>query len=223
MDKNELHSGHRARIDEKSEKFGIEFLEEHEQLERLLFAVIPRGNTNEIAHRLLEKFGSLYGVLTADADNLVTIDGVGSRAAKFLHDMPGLLGIVKRSVESGIDKRTVLDTEEKAGEYAKTLFYGKVVESLYMVSLNSARQVIRFDKISEGSVSATDVSVHKIAGLAVMNKASYILLAHNHPGGSLDASMADYKMTKEIKNAMDVLGIKLIGHCICACGKWSMI
>ena len=77
MKEHELHSGHRGRLDEKSRIIGLEFLEEHEQLEKLLFAVIPRGDTNAIAHALLNRFGSVYGVLTAEVEHLREVQGVG--------------------------------------------------------------------------------------------------------------------------------------------------
>ncbi len=93
----EKHTGHRQRMKEKSKNIGLAFMHEHEQLEIILYAVIPRGNTNEIAHELLRRFHSIYGVLSADVNELVKVDGIGVRAAEFLHSLPSILGIVKRS------------------------------------------------------------------------------------------------------------------------------
>lgn len=220
MDEN-IHKGHRKRIDEKSALFGLEFMEEHEQLEKLLFAVIPRGNTNIIAHDLLDKFGTLYGVLTADVDRLQSVEGVGSRCAKFLHDLMPLLGIVERSIQS--EPRLILDTTEKVGAYTKTLFYGKVTESLYMISLNSALHPTRYDKISEGTATSTDVSLIRLAKQAVLNDAHAVVLAHNHPGGRLFPSEADLYMTHAARDALKSLNIALADHIIVACGKWYSI
>ncbi len=216
----ELHSGHRSRIDTKARLMGLEFLEEHEQLEKLLFAVIPRGNTNEIAIKLINEFGSIYGVLCADVEQLRAVDGVGTRTAEFLHDMMPLLGIVERAAMQSNSKRITLDTTEKIGEYAKQFFYGKLVENLYMISLNSANEVMRFDKISEGTATAASVSMHIIAKRAILNEASAVILMHNHPGGRLEPSMADITMTRDVKEALSSLGISLIDHIIVACGKW---
>ncbi len=220
--KSQIHGGHRRRINEKCNLMGFEFLEEHEQLERILFAVIPRGNTNEIAHRLLDRFGSIYGVLSAEADNLEEIDGVGKRTAEYLSDLLPLLGVVERSIMK--DKSiVVLDAEDKIGEYAKTLFYDKSVENLYMVCLNSGNQVIRFDKISEGIHTSTDISVHKIVKTAVSAEASSVILAHNHPGGALEPSFQDCVLTREIDAALNVIGVKLKAHIIVAGGRWNAI
>ena len=137
MLKDNLHEGHRKRIDDKSRIMGFEFLEEHEQLEKILFSVIPRGNTNEIAHELLDLFGSLKGVLMADVVSLQSVEGVGTRTAEFLHDLAPILGVVERAIKDE-NKENVLDSDEKIGEYVKTFFYGKSVESLFMFSLSSA-------------------------------------------------------------------------------------
>ncbi len=222
MSDRQIHSGHRSRIDEKSRLMGLEFLEEHEQLEKLLFAVVPRGNTNGIAHALLDRFGSLYGVLTADVNQLKTVEGVGTRTAEFLHDLLPLLGIAERSMMSDKEK-PILDTVDKMGEYAKSLFYGKVVENLYMISLNSAMRAIRFDKISEGTATAASVSLHTIAKRAILNEAYAVILTHNHPGGRLEPSVADLTLTREISEALSKLDIILADHIIVACGKWYSI
>lgn len=215
-----LHEGHRSRIDAKVRVSGLEFLEEHEQLERLLFAVMPRGNTNELAKMLLNEFGSFYNVLTADVSQLKRIEGVGHRTAEFLHDMMPLLGIVERSVISQGKGKALLDTTEKIGDYAKSLFNGKLVENLYMISLNSHKGIICFDKISEGTSHVAAASIHTISKRALLNEASYVVLAHNHPGGKLEPSVADLSLTREVKLALDTLDIKLIDHIIVACGKW---
>ncbi len=218
----DVHKGHRKRIDAKSRLMGLEFLEEHEQLEKLLFAVIPRGNTNDLAHELLDEFGSLYGVLTADIEQLRSFEGVGARTAEFLHDLPPLLGIVERCVqESG--ERPVLDTPAKMGEYVQTLFYGKLVENLYMISLNSSMRIIRFDKMSDGTSNSSNISIHKIARTAILNEAYAVILAHNHPGGRLQPSMSDLTLTREVDEALKKLGIVLADHIIVASGGWHSI
>lgn len=213
-----FHSGHRNRIDMKSRIMGFEFLEEHEQLEKLLFAVIPRGNTNDISHNLLSEFGSIYNVLTADPDQLKAIPGVGHRAAKFLHDLPALLGVVERAILTK-NENPVLDTTQKICDYVKTLFYGKVVETFYMISLNKSGRIIRFDKISEGTIHSVDVSLHIIARKAILNEAHTVILAHNHPGGKCSPSVADSSMTQSISEALNELGVLMADHIIVASGE----
>jgi len=121
-----LHQKHRERLDKKVNEYGMEMLEPHEQLEYLLFAVIPRGDTNALAHRLLDRFITVGGVINASIDELMTIDGVGKSTARFLTSMPQLLGIVERSIT--VAEPPVLSDPEKIADFAKTYFYGTPFE-----------------------------------------------------------------------------------------------
>ena len=216
MDKN-YHEGHRQRLNEKARVTGLELLPEHEQLEKILFAVIPRGNTNEIAHSLLDRFGSIAGVLRADKEELKAIEGVGDKTAEFLTDLPVILGIVERKMS---EKAEILDTIEKRGRYLKSLFFGKLVENAYMVSLTSGFEVIKINKLSEGVTDETYIYNRKVAELAIKDKAHYVVLAHNHPGGTLKASASDVANAMGLKKALKQLGIEMLDMFVVAGGEY---
>ncbi len=218
------HSGHRKRLDEKSKLLGFDMLEEHEQLEKLLFCVIPQGNTNPLAHQLLDHCGSLYGVLSAEPEELTKIPGVGHRTAQFLHDLFPLLGCVERCMLQENGKQyPFLGTMEEQGIFAKSLFYGKLTECCYMVSLNKKKQAYRFDKISEGSVDETPLYVKEVVKLALRTNADSVLVVHNHPSGSLVPSRADIAVTQELSRSLDAVGIPLTDHIIVACGEYRSL
>ena len=218
------HSGHRKRLDEKSKLLGFDALEEHEQLEKLLFSVIPQGNTNPLAHHLLDHCGSLYGVLTAEPEELTKIPGVGHRTAQFLHDLLPLLGCVERCMLRGNGRQyPYLGTEEERGFFAKSLFYGKLTECCYMVSLNKKQQAYRFDKVSEGSVDETPIYVKEMVKLALRTNADSVMVVHNHPSGSLVPSRSDIAATQELSRSLDAVGIPLIDHIIVACGAYQSL
>ncbi|MDO4744039.1 MAG: DNA repair protein RadC, partial [Clostridia bacterium] len=143
-----LHDKHRQRLDKKVKEYGLEMLEPHEQLEHLLFAVIPRGDTNELAHRLLKRFVTVRGVLNADPEELQEIKGVGSRAAMFLTSLPALLGIVERNMKNELPPR--MRTTKEIVDYVKTYFYGRLTEASYIFSLNSSHRLLSVSRISEG-------------------------------------------------------------------------
>ena len=80
-----MHDGHRQRLKNRFREEGLDHFDEHQVLELLLFYCIPRIDTNELAHRLLERFGSLANVLEAKAEELEKVPGIGSNAATFLN------------------------------------------------------------------------------------------------------------------------------------------
>lgn len=215
------HHGHRARLDLKAREAGLEFLPAHEQLEKLLFVAVPRGNTNETAHLLLRRFGSIYGVLTAEVQELMQVPGVGRRVAEYLHDLPAVLGIVERSaLAAETAGAPILDTPEKLGAFAVSLFRGAVVEKFYLISLNARNRVIRFDKISEGTIDETAVYTRKVAKTALLNEAYAVVLAHNHPSGQKQPSYADLERTRAIARALEASEIILRDHIIVAGSEW---
>ncbi len=215
------HSGHRKRLDEKSKLLGFDVLEDHEQLEKLLFCVIPQGNTNPLAHQLLDHCGSLYGVLTASPEELTKVPGVGHRTAQFLHDLLPLLGCVERSMlQENKRQYPYLGTAEERGIFAKSLFYGKLTECCYMVSLNKKKQAYRFDKVSEGNGSETPLYIKELVKLALRTNAESVMLVHNHPSGSLVPSRSDITVTQEFSRSLDAVGISLADHIIVSCGEY---
>lgn len=215
-----LHDKHRQRMDEKAAAAGVENLPDHEVLERLLYVVIPRGNTNEIAKRLCNEFGGIGNVFKADVDELKRIEGVGNRVAIFLHDLPAVLGVVERSLKFPEKK---IQSRKDAAQYVKTLFYGKVTEHFYMVSLTSTGGVIKFNKISEGTTDETQVYIRNIAVTALRNGAHSVILAHNHPGGSLMPSFEDTRTTSAVERALSTIGVKLFDSIIVAGGEGRSI
>lgn len=222
MDRNSAakHDGHRKRMLQKARDTGLAFLPEHEQLEILLFAVIPRGNTNGIAIDLIRRFGSIAGVVTAKTEELMEISGIGSRAAEFLNQMPDALGIVQRSQIFGEKRHLILENAEDIGNFAISLFRHTLSEQFYMISLSYAGRVIRSDKISEGKPDDISTFIQKIARCAIMNEASAVILAHNRLGGKCLPSIEDVQMTREIAECLQILGIPVKDHIIIAGGKW---
>lgn len=214
-DSKYLHKNHRQRMDMKAEMGGLENMPEHEVLERLLFTVIPRGNTNETAKRLCDEFGGIGGVLRADVSELEKVEGIGHRAAVFLHDLPEVLGIVERSLKFKSER---IKNTEDACEFAKTLFYGKLSEQFYMISLTSTGTVIKFNRVNEGSDDEVKAERRNIVRLAIRNGASSVVIAHNHPGGTAVPSLSDRAATESIRKALAAVGVELLDSVIVACG-----
>ena len=215
MKSNNTHDGHRIRMREKLESGNLADLPEHEQLEILLFSVIPRGNTNEIAHELLKKFGSIYGVLSADISSLLEVDGIGARVADFLHNLPAVLGVVMRSkISYETDNKFLLNDINTLKDYLFSLFSDTVSERAYILFLNKRFRLIKFEKISDGSLEQVYIDISKAVRRAILNNAAYVVLTHNHPSGSVMPSDADISSTRELDEALNTVGIGLLDHII---------
>ena len=111
-EKKNLHAGHRERVKQRFLSEGLDHFEEHEILEMLLYFGIPQRDTNEPAHRLLERFGSFAQVFAADYDQLRTVPGMTASAALLLRMVPQLS---RRYLEAVSDSADILDSSEKIG------------------------------------------------------------------------------------------------------------
>jgi len=96
-------------------------------------------------------------------------------------------------------------------------FFGpeiEVFESMYLITLNQGNNIVSVTKISQGGISGTVVDIRLIAKYALEGLATSIILAHNHPSGSLKASSQDINLTKQVQAGMKLLDITLLDHLI---------
>lgn len=206
-----MHEGHRQRLKERYLKEGLEGFQDHEVLELLLYYCIPRKNTNDIAHRLLERFGSLNAVFEAEPDALSAVEDVGGHSALLLSLIPA---ISRRYALRSIGNRPQLDTTAKAGEYAVALLRGVPVERFYLICLDAQCRVTYPALLQEGTIDQAAVYPRTVAETALRHRAHSVILAHNHPGGALQPSKADIRVTRKVMEAMKPLGIDVLDHII---------
>lgn len=207
----QVHDGHRDRMRERIRRSGLASLQDHEILEYVLYAFVPRKDTNEIAHSLIDKFGSISGVLNADEKRLAEVNGMTANAALFI---ASLSEIFRRYIQ---DLGRTKDTLKGKGEIRKYLgakLYGLREEELYVVALDARDGVIDARNIANGSADAVELNVRKVVDFALRNKASGIIIAHNHPSGNPTPSQRDVDITQETYSTLSALGIGLLDHFI---------
>ncbi len=213
-----VHSGHRARLKARFVREGLDAFEDHNALELLLFYAIPQRDTNELAHRLINEFGSLSGVFDASVEALMHVPGVGENTAVLIRLMSSLFAKYEQDkVKSG---SLVLNTAKAAGEYFVSQFVGKTTEQLLAVCMTHKCRVVNTVVISEGTPDSTRINLRKIAEAAIQNGASNILLAHNHPAGVAAPSAADIDATRNIVLTLRSLGIRVDDHFIVSGKDW---
>jgi len=202
--------GHRKRIKEKYIKSGFSDWLDYEKLEFILFYAIPRRDTKSIAKRLLSKFKTINGVLDADIKELKKIKGISDHTAlflKFLKDISILY------LEKGLYKKDLLSSPEVVYNYLKASLKGSVDEEFKTLFLDNRNHLIT-EKILTGTVNKCIVYPRKIVELALNNHAAGVIIAHNHPAGSLNPSEEDLAITKDIKEALKTVDIALLDHII---------
>ena len=212
---NMIHNKHRERLKARFLSSPDSF-EDHELLELLLFYAIPRVNTNEIAHRLLERFGSLQGIFNAEASSLMEVDGIGKSSALYIRSLSVLLS---RYARSNIDTRKLLDSPDKLEEYMKSLFIGTEKEAAYLLLLDASKRLIICEKVGEGNSVSSTLDLRQIMTLSLNSNAAFAILVHNHPGGKAIPSGEDLTATGHIAWSLDKIGVKFVNHFIVADGK----
>lgn len=208
-----VHDGHRQRLKKQYAEHGLESFTDIQILELLLFYVIPRRDTNPIAHSLLERFGSLSGVLEAPTSEIAKVEGMGESTAVFLH----LVMDVSRSYMIDRAARVqILPTLESCAEYLVPQFFGRTVETVFLLCLDAKCKVLSCRQIAEGNVNTTGISVRKVVEHALMANASAVVLAHNHPGGVAIPSREDIQTTRYVASALRAVEVNLVDHVIVA-------
>ncbi len=206
-----LHAGHRSRVKEEFLRRGLDSFPEHRVLELLLFYAIPQGDTNVLAHRLMERFGSLAGVLDASVEDLCTVPGVGDHTALLLRMIPELCG---RYIASRSNLGEIVDCSARVREVLEPYFFGARNEMVYVLCLDGKRKVLGVRKITEGSINAAEVTTRRITEEAMSLRASAVILAHNHVSGIAIPSQEDCSTTRYLKQVLEPIGIELLDHVV---------
>ena len=186
-----IHEGHRDRMRTRYLQEGADGMASHEILEILLYGTIPRGDTNEIAHHLLDEFGSISNLIEADPHEIAKTAGVGIKSAVFLSLLHEL---VLRYEREKLEQKPALTSIPRSVDYCKALLAFRPRECFYAICLDSRRKIIHTSKISEGTVNDAAVSPRLVVEKALRYKATGVLLCHNHPSGNVrcKASLAAF-------------------------------
>ena len=213
-----VHDGHRKRLKQRFLTEGLDQFTDVQVLELLLFFCIARRDTNPIAHNLLDHFGSLSQVLEAPVEELCKVEGIGENTAVFLR----LVTQVGRYyMTDRASKAKVLPTLESCARYLQTFFFGRNVETVYLLCLDAKGQLIREKKLSDGCVNMALISPREIFLEALKDKAVNIILVHNHPSGDPTPSRADRELTDNVAGAGEQMDIPLLDHIIIGDNRYT--
>ncbi len=221
MDKaqwQERGKGHRNRLRQRFLDHGLSGFSDAEILEILLSFGTPRKDCKDQARALLQHFGTFPGVLDADRKDLLEVNGVGPKNSF-------ALGFIKSTADHYLKQRLksrhYLKSSGQVTDFLTHSLRGLQVEVLSAIYLDSSLAIIDSEKVAEGTVNVNTVYPREIIKKALSHNASALIVAHNHPSGSLTPSAQDRQMTRQLYLACSMMHIRLLDHLIIGDGHFS--
>ncbi len=209
-----VHDGHRQRLKKRFLEQSLDSFTPIQALEILLFYCIPRQDTNELAHRLLDHFGSFSQVLEADVEELVKVNGIGENTATFLK-LVQAAGRYYDVDRVRMEEKPLLTTED-CGAYLQAFFRGRCNEMVVLLCLDAKCKVLSCRVVGEGGLNSTAVPTRRVIEMALAAKAASVILAHNHPSGIALPSSEDIITTRRLATALGAVDVVLSDHLIIA-------
>ena len=208
-----MHEKHRERVKQRFLTEGLDSFDEHQVLEFVLFFALPRIDTNEVAHELINKFGSLKRVADASLEELMEVKYIGDHAATMLKL---IAGVSKRYYMDAVGNVKIYDTLDKIGEYLINLYIDSTSEKIYLLLFDGKMKMIKSIMIAEGSLASIQLPMREIIKEIINLRATSAVIAHNHPDGLLLPSREDVDVTMTLMNAFEMIDCQLIEHIIVA-------
>lgn len=212
-----IHDGHRQKLRKNFIEVGLEGKTDHQILELLLTYALPRIDVNPLAHELIDKFGSLSGVLDADITQLTKINYVSENVAVLLKLIPQ---ISAKYYQSKHGKRVRLNTVDAIKDYMIPQLANEKTEVFYVLCLDTHLNLTRAIRHSEGSPSGTSIDIRALANQVLNAGTDRIILVHNHLSNSVEPSPADIDATRKIQTAFEMLNVNVLDHVIISGDKY---
>lgn len=207
------HVGHRSRLREKFRRSGLDAMLEYEVVELLLTLAIPRSDVKQPAKELVRRFGNLRGILDAQPDDLQSVAGIGSVA-------PVALQIVRaaavRYLEQAAAMHDLLLSREALVDMWRMRVGALRNEVFEVALLDSGGRLLRdgVQRLTEGTIDRASVYPRRVVELALKWGAAALILAHNHPNGSVQPSEMDRLLTRAIVLATEAVNLRVVDHLI---------
>lgn len=204
------HKGHRERLRNRFLE-APEALPDYELLELLLGAAIPQRDTKPLAKALIKRFGSFADVVTADVEDLKSVDGIKDVAA-------ATLKVVReaaiRLARAPVINASVISSWDVLLDYCRTAMNTLPTEQFRLLFLDRKNTLIADEVQQTGTVDHTPLYPREVVKRALALHASAIIMVHNHPSGDPKPSRADIDMTRAVKDALNAVGIQLHDHVV---------
>ena len=205
-----IHEGHRGRMRAKFAAHGSEIFDTYELLEMLLYHTVPYKDTNPIAKKLLARFGSLDGVLSASVDELTTVSGVGEVTARLIESVGSaseLFGAMLKSSNSSI-----YDKYSDTGNFWVDYFAKSTAYRVALMMLDNGMRLIDVCDIGQVDYGCAAIKPAELINRVIKNNAAAVITAHYHPNGPLFPTESDRTTNFAVTNALGSLGVLHLEH-----------
>ncbi|PIV33565.1 MAG: hypothetical protein COS34_07130 [Lysobacterales bacterium CG02_land_8_20_14_3_00_62_12] len=210
---NQLPPAERPR--ERLLRCGAQALTEIELLALFLRTGVAGQDALELAQSLLINHGGLPGLLRAGAGQLLAARGLGpAKATQLL----AALELSRRFLEAGLRQGEMLTDPARAGEYLSMQLRPHLNEVFAVIFLDNQHRMLAFEELFTGTINSTEVHPREIVRRALAHNAAAVILAHNHPSGVAEPSVADQSLTRRIVEAMALIGVRVLDHFIVGAG-----
>lgn len=196
---------------EKAIEFGISSLSNEELLALIIKTGSKENNVFEVVDKLLFASNGFNNLLCLNYEELIQIKGINK--AKAL-EILAILEIAKRLNTIETIKEDEISSPNKLVEWLRLNIGFKENEEFLVVFINKAGKIIKSEVLFKGSKDTSVVAIDEILRKAILLKASGIVVCHNHPSGRVEPSMQDKVITSNLKNACNMMNIRLLDHIV---------
>ncbi len=212
----EKGAGHRQRLRDQFLERGIEAFSDAEIIELLLSFGTPRSDCKDAARAALQELGSLPAVLDASGAQLRLIKGIGPKNVFALHFIQG---VARRYLKQRLAGKTYIASSREVSDYLVHSMRGLQREVFTVLYLDAAHAIIDSEVLAEGTVTVNTIYPREVVKAALTRNASALVIAHNHPSGSLQPSLPDEELTRTLHLVCSFMQINLLDHLIIGDGE----
>ena len=204
-----------ARPREKLLARGPGALSDVELLAILLRTGIQGKGVLQMAQELLDVFGGMAGLLHTTADDLQRIKGLGPAKRA---EIVAVLELARRALMQQLSERTVFATPDAVKHYLQLHLAAKPHEVFAVLFLDVQNRLLAMEELFRGTLSQSSVYPREVVLRALHHRASAVLLAHNHPSGTVQPSPADKALTQTLSTTLALIDVRVLDHVIVAPG-----
>lgn len=213
------NNGHRGRLRERFLKSGLDGFLDYEIIELLLTLGTPRKDCKQPAKEAIKKFSGLSNVLDATIEELQQIKGIGPSNA---FGIKLFKAISEKYAKGKINSKILLNSPQKIFEFLREKI-GKEKKEHFVILYFDTKNILIIDEISIGTLNASLVHPREVFSKAILNNASHVIVAHNHPSGDSTPSNDDIATTKRLIEAGKILGITVADHIVISKNSYSSL